>query len=285
MKKFFSIVGFITLVCLSFIYTEKTANLVIDNDQLMMVIKENSANYNIETVDGKIDNNTFIPGINGIEVNNKKSYNAMKKYGIFNSEILEFNQIEPKHKLKDNYDKYIISGNSKKNMISLIFLVDENDNIDDILNILNDKNVKANFFVDGYWFENNNERVSELINKDYVVGNLGYNLDYTDSSFIWMDTIIKRIGKQKQGYCYAEIENEENLRICMLNKDYTIKPNIIIKDNYMKNIKEKLVSGSIISLEINDTLKNELPIIINYINSKGYKIDNLNNLLSEERNY
>lgn len=283
MKKFFSIVGFITLVCLSFIYAEKTANLVIDNDQLMMVIKENSVNYNIDAVDGKIDNDTFIPGINGIEVNNKKSYNAMKKYGIFNSEILEFNQIEPKHQLKDNYDKYIISGNSNKNMVSLIFIVDENDNIDGILNILDDKNVTANFFVDGYWFEKNNERVSELIDNDYVVGNLGYNLDYTDSSFIWMDTIIKRIGKQKQGYCYTEVENEENLRICTLNKDYTIKPNIIIKDNYMKDIKEKLVSGAIISLEINDTLKNELPIIINYINSKGYKIDNLNNLLSEER--
>lgn len=96
-----------------------------------------------------------------------------------------------------------------------------------------------------------------------------------------LDTIIKKIGKQKEGYCYAEIENESNLQICSLNKNYTIKP-IFINENYTKNLKENLKPGAIISFEINDNLKKELPIIINYILSKGYKIDNLNNLLSEE---
>lgn len=283
MRKFFSIIGFISLIMVSFIYTEKIANMVIDKDELMMTIKEESKTYEIETVEAIIDNNTIIPGINGLKVNNKESYKQMKKYGLFNNNLLEFSEVSPKHKLKDNCDKYVISGNKEKNAVSLIFLVYENSDLDSIINILREKNIKANFFVDGYWFEKNNDRVYELINNGYVIGNLSYNLNYNDSAFIWMDTILKRVGKQKQGFCYAEVENSQTLEICSLNKNFTIKPNLVIKDNYMKNIKENLVSGSIISLEINTSLKQELPVIINYIHSKGYKIENLNELLSEKR--
>lgn len=284
MRKFFSIIGFMSLILVSFIYTEKIANMVIDKDKLMMTIKEESKIYEIETVEAIINNNnTIIPGINGLKVNNKESYKQMKKYGIFNNNLLEFSEVSPKHKLKDNYDKYVISGNKEKNAVSLIFLVYENSDLDSIINILKEKNIKANFFVDGYWFEKNNDRVYELINNGYVIGNLSYNQNYNDSAFVWMDTILKRVGKQKQGFCYAETENSEFLEICSLNKNITIKPSLILKNNYYQNIKENLVSGSIISLEINSSLKQELPIIINYIHSKGYKIENLTELLSEKR--
>ena len=281
MKKIFTVIGFIALISLSFIYTEKTANFLIGKDKLMMMINEKTKEYNVDPIDGVTIDNTFIPGINGLEIDNKQSYKIMKKYGIFNPELLKFKQIKPKNLLKNNYDKYIVSGNSSKNMVSLIFKVDENDNVDEILEILNKKNIKANFFVDGAWFSNNNEKITDLIQQNHIVGNLSYNLNYNDGAFVWMDTIIKRIGKQKTGYCFAEEENESNLQICSLNKNYTIKP-IIIKENYTTNLKNVLKSGAIISFEINDSLKKELPIMINYIISKGYTIDNLNNLLSEE---
>lgn len=281
MKKILSILGFVALISLSFIYTEKTANFLLNKDELMMMINEKTKEYNIAPIDGTIVDNTFIPGINGLEINNKQSYKMMKKYGIFNPELLEFKQVKPNNLLKNNYDKYIISGNSNKNMVSLIFKTDENDNVDDIIDILNKKDVKANFFVDGAWLTNNNEKMTNMIKDNHVIGNLSYNLNYNDGGFIWMDTIIKKIGKQKDGYCYAEIENENNLQICSLNKNYTIKP-IFINDNYTKNVKEILKPGVIISFDINDNLKKELPVIINYITSRGYKIDNLNNLLNEE---
>ena len=105
MRKFFSIIGFISLIMVSFIYTEKIANMVIDKDELMMTIKEESKTYEIETVEAIIDNNTIIPGIKGLKVNNKESYKQMKKYGLFNNNLLEFSEVSPKHKLKDNYDK------------------------------------------------------------------------------------------------------------------------------------------------------------------------------------
>ena len=283
MKKILSTIGFCMLICISFVYTERAANLVVQKDDLMMTINDSSSNYEIAPTDGVINENTFIPGINGIKVNNKESYKEMKKYGKFSDNLLKFIQIEPKNKLKDNYDKYIISGNSNKKEVSIILLVNGDDNIDNILKIVENKNISINFFVDGYWFENNNNMIESLIEKNHIIGNLSYNLDYQDGAFVWMDTIIKRIGKQKIGYCYTEEENEDSLKVCSLNKNYTIKPNIIIKDNYMKNIKEKITNGSIISFDMNNSLEQELPVIINYINSKGYSIVSLPKLLSEER--
>ena len=106
-------------------------------------------------------------------------------------------------------------------------------------------------------------------------------MDYLDSSFVWMETIIEKIGNQNIGYCYSEKENKDIINICKKNNNYTIMPNIIIEDNPYTNVKENLVSGSIISFKINDNLIEELPIIINYIKSKGYKIENLNIHLEE----
>ena len=109
MKKIFTYLGFISLICFSFILTEKTSNLLIDKDELMMTIKSSSNNYEVEPIDGIILDNTFIPGINGLKVDNKKSYKEMKNYGVFNEGLLEFKQVSPKNKLNDNYgDKYNI---------------------------------------------------------------------------------------------------------------------------------------------------------------------------------
>ena len=281
MKKYMTIIGFGLLIMLSMFITDKTTSIMLNNDKLMMTIKEASPKYYVSAIDGITKNNTFIPGISGIEVDIKKSYNSMKKYGIFLPSLLEYNEVKPRNKLKNNYDKYIISGNESKKMVSLIMLVHEEDDLDSIINILDNKNAKSNFFVDGYWFEKNNYIISKLIEKDYVVGNLSYNGNYNDGAYIWMDTIIKRIGKQKDGYCYLEKENSEALKICAMNKNYTIIPSLILKNNYLSNIKKNLKNGMIISLDVNNSLINELPAIINYVESKGYEINNLDTLLKE----
>ena len=281
MKKCFTYFLFMGLIISSFIITEKTSEIVLKNDELMITIKELAPNYKLEVVDGKVIDNTFIPGISGLEVNIKKSYRAMKKYGVFISSLLTFNEIKPSNRLENNYDKYIIGGNEEKKIISLIFLIHKENNIEDIIKILEEKNVFGNFFVDGYWFVENNKYIPLYINKGYVFGNLSYNGNYNDGAYIWMDTVIQRVGKQKNGFCYLEEENENFLKICALNKNYTIKPKLILKDNYYNKIKKSLENGLIISLDVNNSLINELGVIIDYIKSKGYKIENLNVLLSE----
>lgn len=282
MKKYVTILGILLLLCLSFIITDKTANIVLDNDDLMLTIKNHASEYEVLAIDGIIDNENFIPGISGRTVNLKQSYNAMKKYGVFMGSLLSYDEIKPKNRLKNNYDKYIVKGNSNKKIISLIFLISEEDDVSRILEILKDKNVRANFFIDGYWLEKHTDMIKQVANQNHNIGNLSYNHNYNDGSYIWMDTIIKKNTNQKYGYCYTENPNETIIKICALNKNYTIMPENIIKNNFLSSIKQNLNNGMIISLIVNDKLINELPVIIEYIKFKGYDLDNLENLLNEK---
>lgn len=280
MKKFFEYIGLLTLVCFSFFYTERTASVVKELDDIMIKIKETAPNYSIEVKEAIIKDNTIIPGISGKEVNINSSYQKMRKLGMFNENYLEYNYIKPKEQLKNNLNKYIISGNESKNQVSLIFLVDERSNIDSILKILDKNNIKGNFFIDGNWFENNNDEVVNLINNNHNVGNLSYDLDYQNSSFVWMDTIIKKIGKQKVSFCY-KTENIKDLENCALQKDYMISPTTEISNYPLINVKNNLKNGSILSFKVNNSLITELDLIIKYINSKGLEIVNLEELLNE----
>ena len=280
MKKFFEYLGLITLVCFSFFYTEKTTSVVKELDDIMIKIKEVAPNYNIEVKEAIIKENTIIPGISGKKVDINTSYQNMRKLGTFNENYLEYESIKPKELLKNNLDKYIISGNNFKKQVSLIFLVDENSKIDSLLKILDKNEIKANFFVDGDWFEDNNDKVIELIKNKHIVGNLSYNRDYGNSSFIWMDTIIKKVGKQSISYCY-KTDNKKDLDICALQKNYTIAPSLEIEDYPLINLKNNLNSGSIIAFKINNSLIKEMELIIKYIKSKDLEIVNLETLLNE----
>lgn len=281
MKKLFQIIGFISLMGFSFFYTEKTVSVVKECDDIMISIREKQNDYKKEAIDAKINKNTIVPGLSGESINLNKSYSKMKRYGKFEESLIVIRKTQPKITIEKNKDKYIVSGNKQKKMVSLIFIVDKNDELDEIIKILDKKEVKGNFFVDGLWVEKNTNLISILIKENHNVGNLSYNRDYTDSSMIWIETIIEKIGKQKIGYCYNEEENKEALKICELNDNYTIRPNIIVKNNPYIKVKQNLDSGSLISFKINDQLIEELPIIINYIKSRGYTIETLDKHLKE----
>lgn len=281
MNKFFCILGSITLVILSFIYTEKTVNVIKEYDDIMISIKSENENYKIDAVDATIKDNTIIPGLKGREIDENKSYSKMKRYGSYNSSLLEYNDIIPSISIENNFDKYIISGNKSKNMVSLIFLVTKDYNIDNIIKVLDTKNIKGNFFIDGTWAQNNEQKLIEIIQNGHNVGNLGTNGTYNDSTYSWLDTIIKKIAKQEIGYCYNEVDDITALKLCAMYKNYTIRPNIIVKNYPLTEVKKNIQSGSIISFRLTDTLEKELPLIINYIQSKGFTINTLNEHLSE----
>lgn len=269
------------MACFSFIFTEKTAITLRDNDYLMKVIKEQSETYKIESENAKVEDNTIIPGLNGRNVNNNKSYDNMKRLGEFNENLLIYDLVLPEISVKNNYNKYIIGGNPKKNMVSIIFKVSPNSNIDNVLNIV-DVNTPLNFFIDGNWLENNENALKKLTDFNYTIGNLSYNGDYSNSGYVWINTIIQKYSRQENNYCYLEGKNEQYLKICSLQKSYTIMPSIIAKTNPLIEIKNNLKSGDIIALELNKETLKEFPLIINYINSKGYKIVDLDELISED---
>ncbi len=281
MKKFFQTIGIISLLCFSFIYTEKTVTVVKEFDDIMIQIKKKNETYKKEAIDAVINDNTIIPGISGSEIDIDKSYSKMKRYGKYNDNLLEYRTILPNISINQNMNKYIIKGNKEKNMVSLLFVIESNDSVDKILDTLNKKNIEATFFLDGSWVEKNNELLVEIVNEGYEIGNLGYNYSYTNSSFYWLDNKLKKVSGKSIGYCYHETLNNDALVLCSANKNYSIKPSLVVTSNPTNTIKNNLVAGDLIAIKVSDDVISELPVILDFICSKGFKITKLENHLKE----
>ena len=283
LKKTFEIIGLISLICFSFFYTEQISTVIKENDDILNEIELIANQYKVEPIDALIKDNDIIPGLNGVEIDIKKSYRKMKKINSFNSNLLVYKEVLPEISINEKYDKYIVSGNKLKKQVSLLFLVEENSEIEKIITILKKYGISAVFYTDGNWFENNNEKIIDLIKKGHLIGNLGYNYNYNTTGISWMNTVVTKIGKQNNTYCFTKENNQEVLDICKNNKSYTIKPNIIVENNPLIEIKNNLTNGGIIALKIKKQMIEELPLIIEYINSKDLEMVNLETLLKKKR--
>lgn len=281
LKKIFEIIGFLSLVCFSFFYTNKISTVIKENDDILKQIKEVKEQYEIKSIDAVISNDEIVPGVSGSVVDINSSYMKMKKANSFNANLLVYKSVKPSVSVNNVYDKYIVSGNRNKKEVSIIFVLENNENIENIINTLNNYNVKTNFFVNITWFDNNNSYITKLINEDHIVGSILINTDYTKSNISWMNAIITKINNQSSNYCYNKNKDNDFLNLCKLNNAYTIVPSIEAFDNPLIQVKSNILNGSIISFKVNDKLETELPLIIEYIKSKGYNIVTLEKLLDE----
>lgn len=281
MKQSFQILGIITLVVGSFMYTEQVSTASKLSDELLIEIKNKQNDYNKEVKEAIIAQNTIIPGINGQKVNIESSYQNMREVGYFNEKLLKYDTVYVKEPLKENKDKYIISGNQSKKQISLMFKVDNNDNINKIISVLDKHNIKATFFIESPFLQNNYNLIINLIQKGHTIGNLSYHEDYTHSDFVWMKTIITNAGNQNNNYCYTTKKAKKVLKNCKLQDSYTIIPTKVITQSPFINVKNNLTKGALISLEVNNELNTELENIVNYVINKGYKIVPLEKELQE----
>ena len=281
MKRFFEIIGILTLMVGSFIYTEKVGTTAKMSDELLIEIKSKKDGYKENAIEPIIKENTIIPGINGKEVDVDQSYQAMSKIGYFDDKLLVYKPLTVENSLDKNKDKYVISGNNTKMSVALVFKTENNDDITKIVNLLNQKKAKASFFIDSKYLEKHHNQIIKLIQNGHTIGNLSNNENYEYSDFVWMKTIITNIGPQIYNYCYTEKPNKKILKICQIQDSITIMPKIIVKNNPYLTIKKKLLPGSIILIEVNNKLNNEIELILNYIAAKGYTMESLESLLKE----
>lgn len=279
LKKFFSILGALALICFSFYYTDSAVDIVKRNDPIMKEIVESSSNYYEASTDAVLINNNIIPGISGVKVDIDRSYEKMKKYGSFNSSLLVFEEIIPTISVSNTYDKFIVKGNDSKQCVSLIFKIKTTNYIDELLKILKDKNIKATFFI----IEDILYNDIDILEMIYLSGHDIELLsdDYNNTSIKKTNKILKSLMDTKIKYCYTEIEDSSMMDICKKNKMYSIIPNIITTNFPYKEIKNYVTSGTMISLSNNVNAIRELPSIINYLNQKGYKIVTVEDLLDE----
>ncbi len=152
LKKFFEILGFVLLMCFSFIYTEKTVSVVKEYDEIMIELKRKGIEYEVDAQDAIIVDQTIIPGQKGKKIDLDKSYSKMKRYGRFNESLITLMDTEPSISIKNTYDKFVISGNEQKNQVAFLFLATKQTDLTTIFKILKQKNVKATIFIDFYTY-------------------------------------------------------------------------------------------------------------------------------------
>jgi hypothetical protein len=281
MKNIIKFLGLLSLICFSFFYTDKVMDVALEQDKIMISINNVKDDYREDAIEAIIDNDTIIPGISGREVDIEKSYSNMKSIGLFHENYLVFKDVMPKTTLDDNLDKYIIKANGSKQIISLIFIVDNDSDFNMIYNIAKSKNVKVNLFLD---YEYLNKKINSL-NKitDVSIYSYGEDGKYTKDNIIYTNNLIERITKKKANYCLVTNKNNSNLKVCSDNKSYTIYPNLIIKDNLLSIVKNGVSKGDLILIDINKNNINQLPSAIEYISAKGLEFEYLDEILSEKK--
>ena len=258
LKKYGKYILFSILVLLSFYTTNKTANLVRNQDPILKEIRNISLEKKEDFVNAVIEDNYIIPGMYGSIIDELKSLAKMKEQDVFNNLYLVSQPIKPYISLSDNLDKIIIKGNSKKQQIS--FVIDENSS-KKIKDYLVKNSIKAsllitkdNFSKDSYF---------EQINNDF-------------KNYKELDKTLKK-NKINTNICVLD-NNNSNLKFCKSKKKYLVKPGMFLDNANIIEIKTKLDSGSIIYIKD----ATYLDCLVEYIKSKDLKIVPLSQLISEK---
>lgn len=257
MKKYKKYILFSLLVLLSFYTTNKTANLVRNQDPILKEIRNISLEKKEDFVNAVIEDDYIIPGMYGSIIDELKSLAKMKEQDVFNNLYLVSQPIKPDISLSDNLDKIIIKGNSKKQQVS--FVIDENSS-KKIKDYLVKNSIKAsllitkdNFSKDSYF---------EQINNDF-------------KNYKELDKTLKK-NKINTNICVLD-NNNSNLKFCKSKKKYLVKPGMFLDNANIIEIKTKLDSGSIIYIKD----ATYLDCLVEYIKSKDLKIVPLSQLISE----
>ena len=260
-KKILNIIISIFIIFFSFFYTNKIINIFQKNDPIMKEIIKYNDNYQEKTL--------------SIDIN--KSYSNMKKIGKYDKNLLVFKEASSFNNLNINYDNYIDSLDKTQNKVSIIFILKNTNSLNEIIEILNNHNINATFFVTDKIFDNYIDKIKLLLKYNNEVELLSDN--YSVYEVNKYNSILKLISNNKLLFCLNDEKDSNLLKSCKSSKLYSITTNIIKLNPYLY-IKNNLENGLIIAFDNNNNIINQLPSTIKYILQKGKKIEVLKNIIS-----
>lgn len=261
MKKKFKIIITILLFIFSFYYTDKCVSLLKQHDPLMQEIVNKSKNLDTSPIDAIITNNTVIPGISGLIINQEKSYDKMKKLGTFSESLLVYEEVNPNISYKGLYNKIIIS-NNQDNRLSLVFNIKDLAIYQEINNILNKYNIKGNYYFQNSFFINNIKEISQI--KETILVNNLTNLNKYSNIIDYC--LVYEISKQIP---------------CQSNSKYTVLSEINIDNYHLTYTKNNFNNNDIITYTFNKHNIKDLDLVINYLLNNNCQIVSINELLKE----
>ena len=266
------------LLLLSFIYTDKVFNEARGNDPLMKEVISYKKAHDVKPVEPKIKDDEMILGMSGLIINEEKSYKNMKEDDTFNKQKLVYDKKKPNTSITKTYDYYITNGISK-NMVSIIFKVNNSTNVSELLSILAKTNVTVNFFIDGSYLEKNVETAFSMVNLNSEIYNLGYDNKYSKKMISVTNNLIESITLKDSLFCLNEVKNDNYKDICASKKMLTLSPKLV--NPSITDLKKNLSKGVMIVYDLDEFDTSKFNFIISVIESRGYKIKGLSKLINE----
>lgn len=266
------------LLLLSFIYTDKVFNEARGNDPLMKEVISYKKAHDVKPVEPKIKDDEMILGMSGLIINEEKSYKNMKEDDAFNKQRLVYDKKKPNTSITKTYDYYITNGISK-NMVSIIFKVNNSTNVSELLSLLAKTNVTVNFFIDGSYLEKNVETAFSMVNLNSEIYNLGYDNKYSKSMISVTNNLIESITLKDSLFCLNEVKNDNYKDICASKKMLTLSPKLV--NPSITDLKKDLSKGVMIVYDLDEFDTSKFNFIISVIESRGYKIKGLSKLINE----
>ena len=234
--------------------------------------------HDVKPVEPKIKDDEMILGMSGLIINEEKSYKNMKEDDTFNKQKLVYDKKKPNTSITKTYDYYITNGISK-NMVSIIFKVNNSTNVSELLSLLAKTNVTVNFFIDGSYLEKNVETAFSMVNLNSEIYNLGYDNKYSKSMISVTNNLIESITLKDSLFCLNEVKNDNYKDICASKKMLTISPKLV--NPSITDLKKDLSKGVMIVYDLDSFDTSKFNFIINVIESRGYKIKGLSKLINE----
>lgn len=285
----------VSFVNLKYFTTNKTSSLYKE-------IENKSSIYYEAPQDAVIDEDwKKVPGRNGIKVNIKESYKQMQKNAFYNENLLVFEQIPPKIKFQELGAAPVYSGHHEKKMVSLIiYVAGGTEQIPYLLHRLKENKVKATFFIQGKWANENKELVKMIAEQGHLIGNFAYeNIDLSRLPLEEVSEQIERtnaiitsiIGKTPHLFAppfssyskeMVEVSSELNMETILWTihaKDLVNPTPTVMINHVMQNIHP----GATILLHPTNASVQGISPLIQEIKNKDYKIGTIDLLLSESR--
>lgn len=274
----------------------------LKEEQLRQQIRQEAEKRRKLPVDARSDRIWgLIPGYNGLEVDEEKTFQLAKKAGVLKEESIVTYEVPPKIGLDDLQPREIRKGNPNKPMVSLMINVAwGNEFIPGMLDVLKRENVRATFFFDGSWLAKNLDIAKRIQEDGHEMSNHAYshkNMS-TLSRYHAMQEMIKTqqllsTGLNVNNTLFAPPSGDFNqetvkqaaelgMRTILWTMD-TIDWKNPGKEVILQKVRTRVNAGSLILMHPTKSSSDALEDMIRIIKGKGLALGTVSELLSPQR--
>ncbi|MCT8139865.1 polysaccharide deacetylase family protein [Anaerobacillus sp. CMMVII] len=272
------------------------------DDPLFIELKQYAKEHNKPPINAVVDRVwKAVPGLNGLEVDIEASYEKVRKDGKILENKVVYKQVPPEVHLHDLPPSPIYRGNPEKQMVTfLVNVAWGNEYLPSMLKIMKAHNVKSTFFLDGSWTKKNPTLAKMIIDEGHEIGNHAYS--HPDMKKLSNSSITEEIRKTNE-VIKATLDvtptwfappsgsyRQDVVDIARSMDMYTILWTVDTVDwrnpeptAMAGRVLQKVEPGAMILMHPTASSVGGLEQLITGLKAKGYQINTVTNLLSEER--